>query len=950
MTLTFRTSRRAYQTSPRGAPDGVLSNALARLEVADGEIKIDSEANRARIFSGSNPFTADHVGRLVTLFLTPQDLAGAAGERRYDGWTFRITDWDNPTGNWIEVEGFRADLAGTGMRVIVHASVDLTAASAAFYEDEGPYGPTTPPSGAAASIVAGAPTDQVRVTGLSGLDDTWVGQYITISGTDTRTNSGLFEIAAQTGGTQVDIKNANGVTGDANNGSIVWSVPHRKVRTNTGPVLYQCIYFPLASDGSLRAFPFQVSDRLSATSVRLCVPWDTGPSTLPTESSLTWVLKDRAAVNPGDLYKLYHQFILQCGWEMHQSRGRNEKRNLMFDNVYFSTGEDGRKKLYLRFVAGKTTQFGDSGSNDHRNGFDWALFSVWDRDFDNSPISAAINPGNGINACSETLSVQNAATWAAQADDANTTGSGSINGGAWSTDEDADGTVFNDYTGWGPTSVVPGDDANKAFRTTLNTPEEAELYELHWTGLGDRDEVHLFSMTEHLGGSKHIGWGELAPRPEANDNRFTTQAAITAGAAIVVRVGDDIDPETPPQGQPMRVGDQVQIVGQTVNLGVKGTATQSHAGEFIESSIVQAFLGRLGSIGSFEVPAGASVNDGDFITIGDGQGNSEQYEWDNNASAPTNPLTFVGGETADQIRDIAIEGINPTIVANYTWNGTTTITTGDTSEATVGEYLKLKSDGQMFEISAITPNVDITILNPHGLTIPTGSGANNSARSKVQISATSGGSAKVQLDNTVPGDSGDVAMSETGSTLVSLAGMEGGGWSVQVAQFDEDYAKGALFAEDPQAIYVTLPMGRGGQATDPFVSGTTALIVGNRSSNNDATYHNHNGPTMASGNGFGASWVKTGNFGMSNINPNNRTGRFEMVDLQCVDTGGDEVRGLSRYMHVVNGRIGVEKLVRARDGGYFMLLRPGWQAEAISETSRFSLAIGPMPEEMALVS
>ncbi len=60
------------------------------------------------------------------------------------------------------------------------------------------------------------------------------------------------------------------------------------------------------------------------------------------------------------------------------------------------------------------------------------------------------------------------------------------------------------------------------------------------------------------------------------------------------------------------------------------------------------------------------------------------------------------------------------IVAAFTWAGSTTVTSGDTSEVAVGDFIRLDSDGQWFEISAITPSVDVTILNPGSLTIPTG--------------------------------------------------------------------------------------------------------------------------------------------------------------------------------------------------------------------------------------
>ena len=62
------------------------------------------------------------------------------------------------------------------------------------------------------------------------------------------------------------------------------------------------------------------------------------------------------------------------------------------------------------------------------------------------------------------------------------------------------------------------------------------------------------------------------------------------------------------------------------------------------------------------------------------------------------------------------------LVAVFTWNGTTTVAaTGlDTSEVQVGDFIGLKSDLQLFEITAITPNVDVTIDNTAVLAIPSG--------------------------------------------------------------------------------------------------------------------------------------------------------------------------------------------------------------------------------------
>lgn len=67
------------------------------------------------------------------------------------------------------------------------------------------------------------------------------------------------------------------------------------------------------------------------------------------------------------------------------------------------------------------------------------------------------------------------------------------------------------------------------------------------------------------------------------------------------------------------------------------------------------------------------------------------------------------------------------IVAVLTWNGTTTITTPDTSELAAGDWIRLDSDDQWFEIQSIVPDTSITIANPGGLTIPSGSSQSSKA-------------------------------------------------------------------------------------------------------------------------------------------------------------------------------------------------------------------------------
>jgi len=56
----------------------------------------------------------------------------------------------------------------------------------------------------------------------------------------------------------------------------------------------------------------------------------------------------------------------------------------------------------------------------------------------------------------------------------------------------------------------------------------------------------------------------------------------------------------------------------------------------------------------------------------------------------------------------------------WTWNGTTTVTATDTSQISNGDWIRLDSDGQWFEVVSFVPNTSALIKNPTGASIPTG--------------------------------------------------------------------------------------------------------------------------------------------------------------------------------------------------------------------------------------
>jgi uncharacterized phage protein gp47/JayE len=106
-----------------------------------------------------------------------------------------------------------------------------------------------------------------------------------------------------------------------------------------------------------------------------------------------------------------------------------------------------------------------------------------------------------------------------------------------------------------------------------------------------------------------------------------------------------------------------------------------------------------------------------------------------------------GTGSAEAVADYATP-----IAAVLTWNGTTTITTPDTSEVVAGDWIRLDADGQWFEITSLVPNTSITILNPGADTIPTGATSSSIALDIVTegLSPTDeavGGETRLFLDN-----------------------------------------------------------------------------------------------------------------------------------------------------------------------------------------------------------
>ncbi|UCF48587.1 MAG: hypothetical protein JSU89_15710 [Myxococcales bacterium] len=147
-------------------------------------------------------------------------------------------------------------------------------------------------------------------------------------------------------------------------------------------------------------------------------------------------------------------------------------------------------------------------------------------------------------------------------------------------------------------------------------------------------------------------------------------------------------------------------------------------------------------------------------------------------------LTSAIGESDGEIGGIPFTRLTAPVTdgvalsATYTWDGTTTILCGDTSEIAVGDWIRLDVDGQYFEVTGETPDTSITIDNPQSLIIPTGSSQSSKAVTTLPVESTLDFSedSKVSIDGAVYYYTGKTDQSFTGIYHlvggVSIAGVQ----------------------------------------------------------------------------------------------------------------------------------------------------------------------------------
>jgi len=185
----------------------VVPNGLSKSGSAASIIAGDMATNAAdmRVSTGVlGSFTSDVVGKFLTL--------SGTGEAENTG-SFLVTRF--VTSSVVEVRNTAATIPDSGNGSISWAtSVQDVITVYRGVQNAGVY----------ASIIAGAPAGQMRVSDLTGLTASSVGRLLTISDASSSGNNGSFPIVSNSE-TEADVTNASAVIPDANNGNIEWSEP-----------------------------------------------------------------------------------------------------------------------------------------------------------------------------------------------------------------------------------------------------------------------------------------------------------------------------------------------------------------------------------------------------------------------------------------------------------------------------------------------------------------------------------------------------------------------------------------------------------------------------------------------------------------------------------------------------------------------------------------------------
>jgi len=163
-------------------------------------------------------------------------------------------------------------------------------------------------------------------------------------------------------------------------------------------------------------------------------------------------------------------------------------------------------------------------------------------------------------------------------------------------------------------------------------------------------------------------------------------------------------------------------------------------------------------------------------------------------------------EVYHQIHPMLVQSM----VGTQTWNGTTTIATTSTSYVTVGDRIRLDSDGQWFEVTGLVFNTSITITNPLGLTIPTGASGSSSAgtpESRAIFDSLAGlttvvGSSTVTIpsNSLIDFEATNAVSPLVGQTIFIEEGPDSGSYVIEEVVDSKTLRLGAVMTSSTQAI------------------------------------------------------------------------------------------------------------------------------------------------------
>jgi hypothetical protein len=663
--------------------------------------------------------------------------------------------------------------------------------------------------------------------------------------------------------------------------------PHTS--TDAGPVVHQVIALPNPANKTLQLVPFVIGKRTSATAVRISDLFGV-LGTIPTESTLEWFLKDRPAYSHRDLHMQIVRFILDCGWTLVANRGRwlaaqttGVQRIFYDDMVFFSDGEDSEKAMYLRYSFHHRNNLNNGTDNGNNWGHSFAMFSKWDPTI--SPAAGSLDRGDGagINPLCLQPAVNTARNYHAGWDRHDgTTNQEPL----WSPDEGNGGICpFGGVTTHRESWFSKAVQYTTHIPHPLKDPKGGDFQEINYVMFGDKDEIAIWAISEGFGIS-NVLMGSLEPLPSQIQKNYTTTAPTPAGSNSVVRVGTS-DPTAPPSGPGYQVGDNLQLVGQKINVG-HDWQNLLHTGEFIETAFIQG-IAQVGAVGKLTCVARASLVDNtDTFSIDDGEGNNITFYFD---------VDGLGGGAG-----VAID-----------------VSTGPGGDSDIAVFVRDAINGSALNMVATANGADVDLLH---------NTVNSPATDK---------SSGTKITE---------AVNDPGFTIEDMAGS---GFGITVDVLNSAYAEGALAGEDPQPMFMAAPQNHTTPYNSN--QNSIRLSNRARHGNVTYFDHNGQNDGGNTGLGFAAIMQMVPLEGLSELDPSTRTNRFGLLGFFARDTNGNQWRGRLRYMHLLSKRVRPHRFIRDRDGNYYYTVpSKQLRNQTTTDVTTGTIALGPMPQALAIPS